>query len=157
MRGFATLLILGGLLAIPALAQNPGADQGPPNETPPYPCLYCDSGYPPPPPLIIQSPPKVTTYSGPAQTCPNINGKPLYRIAIPPDRPDRRGKMLSTYQDNLLVTHDYWYTEETLNFVTIQEERIETPINSIDRALTRQLNRECGVNFQLPGSPDRAH
>ena len=65
--------------------------------------------------------------------------------------------MLSTYQDNLLVTHDYWYTEETLNFVTIQEERIETPINSIDRALTRQLNRECGVNFQLPGSPDRAH
>jgi len=104
-----------------------------------------------------QSPPKITVYTGHTQTCPRVNGKPLYRIAVPPDRPDRRGKMLQTHQENLSVAHNYWYTEGTLNFVTVQEERIEMPINSIDRTLTLQLNRECGVNFQFPGSVDRTH
>lgn len=97
-----------------------------------------------------QSPPKITVYSGHDQTCPQVNGKPLYRIAIPPDGPDRRGKLQSTYQNNLSVAHDYWYTEGKLNFVTMQDERISTSISSVDRALTLQLNRECGVNLQFP-------
>jgi hypothetical protein len=32
----------------------------------------------------------------------------------------------------------------------LQGELNKTPIDSIDRAVTVQLNRECGVNFQLP-------
>jgi len=104
-----------------------------------------------------QSPPKVTVYNGHDQTCPQVNGKAFYRIAIPPDRPDRRGKAQLTYQNNLSVAHDYWYTEGKLNFVTMQDEQINTPISSVDRALTLQLNRECGVNFQFPKREDRTH
>jgi hypothetical protein len=102
------------------------------------------------------SPAIVIVYVGHDQTCPQVNGKPLYRIAIP-DRPDRRGQMQLTYQNNLVVAHDYWYTEGSLNYVTMQEERIKTPINSFNWTLTLQLNRECGVDFQVPQSQDRPH
>jgi hypothetical protein len=77
-------------------------------------------------------------YSGPDQnSCPQANGKPLYLIKL-------------TYQNNAWVAQDYWYTEGTLNFITLQGEQNKTPISSIDRALTFQLNRDCGVVFQLP-------
>ena len=77
-------------------------------------------------------------YSGPDQTaCPQANGIPLYQIKL-------------TYQNNVWLAQDYWYTEGTLNFITLQREQKKTPISSIDRALTLQLNRDCGVNFQLP-------
>ena len=77
-------------------------------------------------------------YSAPDQTsCPHANGKPLYLIKL-------------TYQNNAWVAQDYWYTEGTLNFITLQGEQNKTPTSSIDRALTFQLNRDCGVIFQLP-------
>jgi hypothetical protein len=104
-----------------------------------------------------QSSPKITDYSGHDQICPQANGKSLYRIAIPPNRPDRRGKVQLTYQNNLSVAHDYWYTEGKLNFVTMQDEEISTSISSVDRGLTVQLNRECGVNFQFPKREDGIH
>lgn len=106
-------------------------------------CRGCAYGYMSASSVEPQPPPKITAYSGHDQICPRVNGKPLYRIAIPADR---RG----TYQNNLSVAHDYWYTEGKLNFVTIQEERVSTSISSVDRALTLQLNRECGVNFEFP-------
>src|SRR5215471_13990383 len=55
-----------------------------------------------------------------------------------------------TYQNNVWLAQDYWYTEGTLNFITLQREQKKTPISSIDRSLTFQLNRDCGLNFQLP-------
>jgi hypothetical protein len=77
-------------------------------------------------------------YSGPDQaSCPQANGKPLYLIKL-------------TYENNVWVAQDYWYTAGTLNFITLQGEQNKTPIDSIDRALTLQLNRDCGVAFQLP-------
>jgi len=77
-------------------------------------------------------------YGGPDQaSCPQANGRPLYLIKL-------------TYQNNAWVAQDYWYTAGTLNFLTLQGEQNKTPISSIDRALTFQLNRDCGVGFQLP-------
>jgi hypothetical protein len=101
-------------------------------------------GYTPPAPT---APPKVTDYLGPDQTCPQSNGKRLYRIAIPANEP---GRNRVTYQDNIWVAHEYWYTEGILNFVTLEGEQKHTPVSSVDRAITLQLNRECDVNFQLP-------
>lgn len=109
-----------------------------------------DHEYSPTSPVVNQSPPKVTEYTGPGLTCPQANGKALYRIAIPPDRPDRERKIQLTYQNNIWVANDYWYKEGTVNFVTLLGERKQTPINSINRALTLQLNRECDVNFEFP-------
>ncbi len=96
-------------------------------------------GYTPPAP---PAPAKVTDYSGPDQTCPQSNGKRLYRIAIPADEPGRSHKVHMTYQDNLWVTREYWYTEGIFNFVTLEGEQKRTPVSSVDRAITLQLNRE---------------
>jgi len=38
----------------------------------------------------------------------------------------------------------------TLCYVTLQHEQRQTPVDTIDRALTVQLNRELHVPFQLP-------
>ena len=77
-------------------------------------------------------------YSQTGQTsCPQTSGRPLDLIKL-------------TYQDKVWLAQDYWYTPGTLNFVTLQGELNKTPISSIDLAVTVQLNRVCGVNFQLP-------
>jgi hypothetical protein len=103
-------------------------------------CYGC--GYTPSAPA---TPPKVTDYRGPGLICPQTNGKRLYRIAIPAGEPGR-----NRYQDNIWVAHDYWYTKGILNFVTQEGEQKQTPVSSIDSAITLQLNRECGLNFQFP-------
>ena len=78
------------------------------------------------------------TYSGADQSsCPQANGKALYLIKL-------------TYTNNIWVAQDYWYAGDTLNFITVQGEQNKTPIDSIDRVTTFQLNRECGVNFPMP-------
>jgi len=111
---------------------------------------YYKSGCVPSTPVVNQSPPKVTVYSGPGEICPQTNGRPLYQIAIPADELGREREVQSRYQNNLWVAHDYSYAKGILNFVTPEGEQKKTPVSSINRALTLQLNRECGVNFQLP-------
>jgi len=91
---------------------------------------------------------RVIEYSGPAHACPQADGKPFYRIAVPAD--NREHKISPTYQNNIWAVRDYSYSVGTLSFTTIAGEREKTSINSIDRALTLQLNRERGANFQLP-------
>ena len=108
---------------------------------------YQGYGYTPPAP---PAPPKVTDYRGPDQICPQAKGKRLYRIAIPVGERGRNRKVQLTYQDNLWVAHEYWYSKGILNFVTLEGEQKQTPVSSIDREITLQLNRECDVNFQFP-------
>jgi hypothetical protein len=87
-----------------------------------YPSPY-DSGY---------------AYGSPGQnSCLQANGRLLYQIKL-------------TNQSNIWLAQEYWYTAGTLNFITLQGELKKTPINSIDRAITFQLNLGCGVIFQLP-------
>ena len=105
-------------------------------------------GFGPTAPVLQQSPPRVIEYHGPAHTCPQANGKPPYLIAVPADNRER--KIPPTYQNNLWVVQDYSFTNGTLNFTTEDGEQKQTSIRSVDRALTLQLNRECGVNFQFP-------
>lgn len=77
-------------------------------------------------------------YTGPDQAyCPHVNGKPLYLIKL-------------TYDHHVWVSQDYWYTADTLNFITPQGEQNKTPISSIDGDATFRLNGECGLNFRWP-------
>jgi len=48
------------------------------------------------------------------------------------------------------VADDYGYSKGILNFLTLEGERKNMPVGSIDRVLTLQVNRECGVNFEFP-------
>jgi len=123
MQRFVQFLLLGGLLVLPAVARSGR-------------CAYT-----PPAPA---APAKVTEYRGPGLICPQTNGKRLYRIAIPAGELGR-----NRYQDNIWVAHDYSYTNGILNFVTQQGEQKHTPVSSVDSAITLQLNRECGLNFQF--------
>jgi hypothetical protein len=76
--------------------------------------------------------------SGPTQAyCTQPDGNPFFLVKL-------------TYQDNVWLARQYWYTPGTLNFITSQSELKKTPINSVDRGVTFQMNRDCGVNFQLP-------
>jgi hypothetical protein len=44
----------------------------------------------------------------------------------------------------------YWVNGSTLHYVTLQHEERQVGLDSIDRALTLQLNRERRVPFSLP-------
>ena len=55
-------------------------------------------------------------------------------------------------QDNVCMAQAYWYTEQTLHFITLEGENKQVPTSSIDRALTLQLNAERHVDFQLPAT-----
>jgi hypothetical protein len=45
-------------------------------------------------------------------------------------------------QDNIRAAEAYWVDGGTLNYVTLQHERKQAPLTSIDRAFGYRLNRE---------------
>jgi hypothetical protein len=111
-----------------------------------YPSAYYDYGSSASSPVVIyQSQAPATVYDVPEQperqhsetSSPRGNGKTIYLIAL-------------YGQDNICAAQAYWVTGNTLHFVTLQGELRQTPINSINRALTFGLNRDRGVNFRLP-------
>jgi hypothetical protein len=44
----------------------------------------------------------------------------------------------------------YWVDGRTLHYVTLQHEEKQVPLDSVDRGLSLQLNRERRVAFNLP-------
>ena len=102
-----------------------------------YPSSYYDYSPSVSDPVVIYQaqPPEIREY--PETASPPGNEKPVYLIAL-------KG------QDNICVAQTYWFTGNTLHFVTLQGEAKQTPISSIDRALTFRLNRDRHVDFRLP-------
>jgi hypothetical protein len=71
--------------------------------------------------------------SGPA---PSSNGSPIYLIAMK--------------DQTIRAAAAYWVDGRTLHYVTLQHEEKQAPLDSVDRGLSLQLNRERRVAFQLP-------
>lgn len=44
----------------------------------------------------------------------------------------------------------YWAEENTLHYITTEHRRERAPLDSVDRDLSRRLNRERNIDFQLP-------
>jgi hypothetical protein len=64
------------------------------------------------------------------------SGSPVYLIAT---------------KDTLIhAAAAYWVDGRTLHYVTLQREEKQVSVDSLDRSLTMQLNRERNVAFQLP-------
>ena len=58
---------------------------------------------------------------------------------------------LFAFQDHVIrAANAYWVDGKTLHYVTLQHEEKQAPLESLDRALTLQLNRERQVRVQLP-------
>ena len=64
------------------------------------------------------------------------SGSPIYLIA--------------TKDQAIRAAAAYWVDGRTLHYVTLQHEEKQVPLDSVDRGLSLQLNRERRVAFQLP-------
>jgi hypothetical protein len=64
------------------------------------------------------------------------SGSPIYLIA--------------TKDNAIRAAAAYWVDGRTLHYITLQHEEKQAPLDSVDRGLTMQLNRERNVAFQLP-------
>jgi hypothetical protein len=64
------------------------------------------------------------------------SGSPIYLIA--------------TKDQVIRAAAAYWVDGRTLHYLTLQHEEKQAPLDSVDRGLTMQLNRERNVAFQLP-------
>jgi hypothetical protein len=67
---------------------------------------------------------------------PSSSGSPIYLIA--------------TKDQAIRAAASYWVVGRTLHYVTLQHEEKTIPLDSLDRSLTMDLNRERRVPFQLP-------
>jgi hypothetical protein len=124
----------------------------------PYISLYPSYSYPPydyntsPNVTVVYPPaPQAATraYSAPAQpVMPNYDeygqnvrsgasaSSPIYLIA--------------TKDQVIRAAASYWVDGATLHYVTLQHEEKHVPLDTVDRSLSLQLNRERRVLFQLP-------
>ena len=58
---------------------------------------------------------------------------------------------LLAFQDHVIhAAAAYWVDGKTLHYVTLQHEEKHAPLDTVDRDLSSQLNRERHVQFQLP-------
>jgi len=71
--------------------------------------------------------------SGPASPS---SGSPIYLIAMK--------------DQTIRAAAAYWVDGRTLHYLTLQHEEKQAPLDSVDRGLSSQLNRERRVGFQLP-------
>jgi hypothetical protein len=108
-----------------------------------YPPAYYDYGPSASSPVVIyQSQPPVTLYEvlpreQPETASTQGNENPIYLIAL-------KG------QDNVCAAQAYWFTGDTLHFITLEGEAKQAPTKSIDRAVTLRLNRDRHVDFRIP-------
>jgi hypothetical protein len=107
-----------------------------------YPHNYGYATYQPYPNVTVVYPPLSDTGSSVTRLYDQYgqearpNASPLYPIAFN-DRAIRAALF-------------YRVDGNTLHYVTVYHERKEAPLNTVDRALSMQLNRERRVPFQLP-------
>src|ERR1035438_2171151 len=66
----------------------------------------------------------------------NSNGSPVYLIAF--------------QNHTIQAAAAYWVDGKTLHYVTLQHEEKQSPLETVDRGLSQQLNTERRVQFQLP-------
>jgi hypothetical protein len=65
-------------------------------------------------------------------------GSPIYLIA---------------FNDHVIrAAAAYWVDGSTLHYVTLEHEEKTAPLNTVDRSLSSQLNRERQIQFQLPAA-----
>jgi hypothetical protein len=82
---------------------------------------------------------------------------PLIRPYVPPVRepPEDRSAVvyLLAFTDNVIrPALAYWVEEDTLHYVGLDRKQRQAALETVDRELSMQLNRERGVPFRLPAA-----
>jgi hypothetical protein len=84
--------------------------------------------------------PQTRTYNAPSAP----------RSAPGPSSADRSSYYLLAFPNgSVVMATSYWVKDRTLHYVTRDGQEHQTPLNSIDAAMTEQLNRERGIDVQL--------
>jgi hypothetical protein len=74
-----------------------------------------------------------------------------YGQEIKPQGPSSSPIYLFAFKDqSIRAAASYWVQDQTLHYVTLQHEEMTAPLDSLDRSLTLQLNRERRVPVRLP-------
>jgi hypothetical protein len=91
----------------------------------------------------------VVVYSRPAQPASVVVVLDAdRRVEYPRPRPIT---YLIAFNNSLVyAASQYWVDGGTLTYLTIDHERRTAPLSTVDRALSRQLNSEQNVAFNLP-------
>jgi hypothetical protein len=80
-------------------------------------------------------------------------GQELHGSSAPPPANTRASSpiYLFAFHDHMIrAANAYWVDGKTLHYVTLQHEEKQAPLDTLDRDLTLQLNRERQVRVQLP-------
>jgi len=92
--------------------------------------------YSAPPQPVVRTYDQYGQETPPAASASASSGSPIYLIA--------------TKDEAIRAAAAYWVDGRTLHYVTLQHEAKQVALDSVDRGLTMQLNRERNVAFQLP-------
>ena len=93
----------------------------------------------------------VTVVSGPPSVSVVIvNTSPNEPVAAPPREPLPASYFIAFKGGNIRLAEQYWVDGATLYYITPDRERKTAPLESVDRALSEQLNSEQDVAFRLP-------
>ena len=61
--------------------------------------------------------------------------------------------LLAFKDHNIQAASAYWVDNGRLHYVTLQHEQKQASLDTVDRGLSMQLNRERRVQFSLPAAP----
>jgi hypothetical protein len=89
-----------------------------------------------PPAVVERATPVIREYDESGQETRASASSPIYLFAFA--------------DQAIRAASSYWVEGRTLHYVTLQREEKQAPLDSLDRALTLQLNRERRVTIQLP-------
>src|SRR5260370_9023458 len=65
--------------------------------------------------------------------------------------PARQITYLIAFKDSVIrVADQYWVNGKTIYYVTTDHQRMTAPVNSVDRTLSKRLNSEQKVAFNVP-------
>lgn len=107
--------------------------------------------------VIYAAPPAqapAPVYSSPAQ--PAMRTYDQYGQEVQPADPSPDASsaspvyLIATKDQAIRAAAAYWVDGGTLHYVTLQHEEKQVPLDSVDRNLSLQLNRERRVAFRLP-------
>jgi hypothetical protein len=100
------------------------------------------ASYPPAPTTTVVYPPQIQA----TPATPNVNRQPDESTSIASSP-----IYLIAFNDHVIrPAAAYWVDGGMLHYITLQREEKEAPLDTVDRGLTLQLNRERRVPFRLP-------
>jgi hypothetical protein len=95
--------------------------------------------------------PTVTVVSAtPSVSVVVVNPTPSAPVAALLPEPSPANYLIAFKGGSVRLAEQYWVDGTTLYYITPDRERRTAPLESVDRALSKQLNSEQNVAFRLP-------